>query len=153
IGFRYKWDEKQEQFAHPAVIMVLTPEGKISRYLYGVKFKPRDVRQALTEAAAGKWSQTIDRILLFCYHYDPLSRSYTLFATNVMRTGGALTVLILGFFIWRMIRREQARARNSAGGVSPGGSDISPVGRVPAGSNTSAEGFPAASDKGMVPAK
>lgn len=130
VGFNYRWDPKQEQFAHPAIIMVLTPEGKISRYLYGIKFKPRDVRLALTEAAAGKWSQTIDRILLFCYHYDPQSHSYTLFATNVMRGGGILTVLLLGFSILRLIRAERARNK------------ISPPGQLPDGSG-----------KGMVPAK
>jgi len=130
VGFKYRWDEKQEQFAHPAVIMILTPDGKISRYLYGIKFKPRDIRLALTEAAAGKWSQTLDRILLFCYHYDPQARSYTMFATNIMRGGGILTVFFLSFFIWRMLRREKVRAMNS---------------RPPAP--------PAVSDKGMVPAK
>jgi len=130
VGFKYRWDEKQEQFAHPAVIMILTPDGKISRYLYGIKFKPRDIRLALTEAAAGKWSQTLDRILLFCYHYDPQARSYTMFATNIMRGGGILTVFFLSFFIWRMLRREKARSMNS---------------RPPAP--------PAVSDKGMVPAK
>ncbi len=130
VGFHYRWDEKQEQFSHPAVIMILTPDGKLSRYLYGIKFKPRDVRLALTEAAAGKWSQTIDRILLFCYHYDPLARSYTMFATNIMRGGGILTVFLLSFFIWRMLRREKERNAILASAGMHGG--VSEKGMVPA---------------------
>ncbi|MEO8026025.1 MAG: SCO family protein [Bryobacteraceae bacterium] len=145
IGFHYRWDPKLDQFAHPAVIMVLTPDGKISRYLYGIKFKPLDVRLALTEAAAGKWSQTLDRILLFCYHYDPQTHSYTMFATNVMRTGGVFTVLLMGFFIWRMLRREQARSRISAAGVGPAG-PAAPDARPSVSESV-------VSEKGMVPAK
>lgn len=111
LGFRYRFDERQGQFAHQAAIMLLTPEGKVSRYLYGIKFKARDVRLALTEAAEGRGKFTIDRLLLFCYHYDPATHSYTLFATNVMRAGGVLTVLLLGGFVWGFWRREERRRR------------------------------------------
>ncbi len=109
VGFRYKFDERQGQYAHAAAIMILTPEGKISRYLYGIKFSARDVRLALTEASEGKFGIS-DRLLLLCFHYDPQTRSYVLFATNVMRGGGALAALILGIILWRYWRREQQAA-------------------------------------------
>jgi protein SCO1/2 len=105
IGFHYRYDEGQQQFAHAAAIMVLTPDGKMSRYLYGIRYKARDLRLALTEAAEGKGKFTIDRLLLFCYHYDPQSHSYTLFATNVMRGGGLLTVAFLAIMLVRTWQR------------------------------------------------
>ena len=109
IGYHYRYDAKQEQFAHTSAIMVLTPDGKLARYLYGIRFRSRDLRFALTEAAEGRSTATIDRILLWCYHYDPTANTYVLFAQNVMKIGGALTVLILGFFLWRLFRAERFR--------------------------------------------
>lgn len=109
IGFHYRYDEQIEQYAHAAAIMVLTPEGKLARYLYGVKFRSRDIRLALTEASEGRGKFSIEKILLFCYHYDPQAKSYTLFATNIMRGGGILTVLIMGILIFRMFRQERKR--------------------------------------------
>jgi protein SCO1/2 len=107
VGFQYRWDEKSHQFAHAAAIMFLTPEGKVSRYLYGIRFKQRDVRLALTEASQSKLGVTIDKILLFCFHYDPAARSYVLFARNLMRGGGILTILILGAILLRLWRGER----------------------------------------------
>lgn len=107
VGFHYKYDEKQKQFAHTAAVMILTPEGKMARYLYGIKFKSRDLRLGLTEAAAGRGSFSMDKILLFCFHYDPQARSYTLFATNFMRAGGALSALLLGVALTRLWRKER----------------------------------------------
>jgi len=115
IGFHYRYDQRIEQYAHAAAIMVATPEGKMARYLYGVKFRSRDLRLALTEASEGKGKFTIEKLLLFCYHYDPQSRSYALFATNIMRGGGLLTVLILGgvlLRLWRIDRRKSLREGN-----------------------------------------
>jgi protein SCO1 len=109
IGFRYHYDERQQQFAHAAAIMFLTPEGKVSRYLYGIRFKPRDVRLALTEASESKLGVS-DRILMFCFHYDPVAQSYVLFARNLMRAGGVLIVLILGIAFWFLWRGERLRA-------------------------------------------
>jgi protein SCO1/2 len=109
VGFRYKFDPRQSQYAHAAAIMVLTPEGKISRYLYGIKFGARDLRLALTEASEGKFGIT-DRLLLLCFHYDAQARSYVLFAQNVMRGGGALVVLIFGSVLWGLWRRERSAA-------------------------------------------
>ncbi len=110
IGFHYRYDPKQEQFAHPAAIFILTPEGRVARYLYGVRFKPMDMRFALTEASVGRYTLTVERILLFCYQYDPNKHAYVLFAANLMKLGGALTVLIVGWFLWRMIRMEKKRS-------------------------------------------
>ena len=98
--------------------MVLTPDGKMARYLYGIRFSARDIRLALTEAAEGKGKFTIDRLLLFCYHYDPQSRSYTLFATNVMRGGGLLTVLFLGSMLLRLWRKERRVPVGELAGVT-----------------------------------
>jgi protein SCO1/2 len=107
VGFHYRYDGKQEQYAHAAAIMFLTPEGKMSRYLYGIRFRTRDVRLALTEASESKLGVTIDKVLLYCFHYDPAARSYVLFATNLMRGGGILTVLILGAILLRLFRGER----------------------------------------------
>jgi protein SCO1/2 len=107
VGFHYRYDEKQQQYAHAAGIMFLTPEGKVSRYLYGIKFRARDVRLALTEASESKLGVTVDKILLFCFHYDPAARSYVLFARNLMRGGGALSVLIFGVILFRLWRGER----------------------------------------------
>ncbi len=110
LGFHYRYDERQKQYAHPAVVMILTPEGKVSRYLYGINFSPRDMRLALAEASESKFSLSTDRILLYCFHYDPKAHGYVLFATNLMRAGGLLTVLVLGFVLLRLWRREGAAA-------------------------------------------
>jgi protein SCO1/2 len=107
IGFGYKRDEATGQYAHAAVIYVITPEGKVSRYLYGINFKPFDIRLSLVEAAREKFGLSAEKFLLYCFHYDPVAKSYTLFARNVMRIGGALSLLVLGlalFFLWRRER-------------------------------------------------
>jgi protein SCO1/2 len=107
LGFNYFWDEPNKQYAHPAVIMVLTPEAKISRYLYGIEFKTNDVKMSLLEAAAGKVGTTLDRILLYCYHYDPDKKGYVVLAGNIMKLGGAVTVVLLALFLGLMWTREK----------------------------------------------
>ena len=106
-GFRYRYDDKQGQFIHSAAIMFLTPDGRMSRYLYGIKFKSRDVRLALTEASEGKLGVTMDKLLLYCFHYDPMARSYVPFARNIMRGGGVLSVLLIGTVLFRLFRAER----------------------------------------------
>jgi protein SCO1 len=110
VGFHYTYDESTRQYAHQAAIMILTPEGKVSRYLYGIEFRPRDLRLALTEASQGKSQLSLDRLLLFCFHYDPLARSYVPFATNLMRAGGVFIIGVLALFLWRFWRRERLAA-------------------------------------------
>jgi len=112
MGFHYRYDAKQDQFAHASAIMVLTPEGKIARYLYGIRFRSRDLRFALTEAAEGRSTAAIDKILLWCYHYDPQANAYVLFAQNLMKAGGVLTMLIMGFILWRLFKAEKLRSAN-----------------------------------------
>ena len=106
-GWRYRFDQHTGQYAHSSAIMILTPEGKISRYLYGIKYKPRDVRLALAEASESKIGMTTERILLMCFHYDETAGTYVAFAGNAMRVGGVLTMLAIGFFLYRMWRGER----------------------------------------------
>jgi protein SCO1/2 len=110
IGFKYRWDERTQQFAHAGGIMVLTPEGKMARYLYGATFHPRDLRFSLAEASENRTTMAVQKILLFCYHYDPKAGGYVLFATNIMRAGGILTVLLIAFFLRRMFVAERRKA-------------------------------------------
>jgi protein SCO1/2 len=110
VGFKYRWDERTQQFAHAAGIMVLTPEGKAARYLYGATFHPRDLRFSLAEASENRSTMAVQKLLLFCYHYDPQAAGYVLFATNIMRAGGILTVFLIGFFLARMIAAERKKA-------------------------------------------
>jgi len=110
VGFHYSFDAKTGEFAHATGIVLLTPGGKASRYFYGIEFSPRDLRLGLVEAAEGKIGTPIDQLLLFCYHYDPITGKYGLFVTNLVRVGGLITVITLGGFILWMLRRERANA-------------------------------------------
>src|SRR5579864_61522 len=114
IGYHYRWDPRIQQYAHLAGIMILTPEGKVARYLYGINYRALDLRFGLAEAAESRSTSTIDKVLLFCYHYDPVESKYVLFANNFMKAGGALTVLILGGFLYRMFRAERRRKERFA---------------------------------------
>lgn len=109
VGFRYAYDEQSQQYIHASGIMVLTPEGRLARYFYGIEYAPRDVRLGLVEAAAGRIGSPIDQVLLFCYHYDPTTGKYGLLIMNVLRLTGLATVIALGTFIVVMIRRERRR--------------------------------------------
>ena len=109
LGFQYFYIEETQEFAHPAVIFVLTEEGVVSRYLYGIEFREQDLRLALLEASEGKIGNTIDRLILFCYHYDPDAEGYVVFAANIMKLGGIATVIILGLFLGILWGRERHR--------------------------------------------
>jgi protein SCO1/2 len=117
-GFRFVWDEGLKQFAHPTGIIVLTPDGRIARYLFGIDYGPRDLRLALVDAAAGTVGSAVDAFLLYCYHYDPMTGRYGLPIMRAIRVAGAATVLSLGLFIAIMVRRER-RARR----LQPRGAD------------------------------
>jgi len=106
VGFRYAYDPDTKQFAHASAIMLLTPEGKISRYFYGIQFPSRDLRLGLVEASEGKIGTPVDQVLLFCYHYDPATGKYGLLISRVIQAGGALTVLILGIAMVILFRGE-----------------------------------------------
>ena len=113
VGFNAVYDTATSQYAHPAAITILTAEGKVSRYLYGVEFAPRDLKLALVEASEGKIGGVVEQMMLFCYHYDPETGKYGLVIMNIVRVAGALTVLMLVGAIVYSLRRErrlQARA-------------------------------------------
>jgi protein SCO1/2 len=106
-GFRYVWDDQTKQFAHPTGVIVLTPDGRLARYLFGIEYGPRDLRLALVEASAGKVGTPVDALLLYCYHYDPMTGRYGLVIMRAMRIAGAATVFALAGFIYIMLRREK----------------------------------------------
>lgn len=96
VGFQYQYDPKINQYAHATAIMVLTPQGRISRYFYGVDFPPKDLRLGLVEASQEKIGNTVDEVLLYCYHYDPATGKYGAVVSNMLRLGGVATILFLG---------------------------------------------------------
>ena len=109
IGFRYAFDTASEQYAHASGIVVLTPEGTISHYFYGVEFPPRDLRLALVEAADARIGSPIDQLLLFCFHYDPATGRYGKVALGAVRAAGVLTLLALAVGVGLALRREAGR--------------------------------------------
>jgi protein SCO1/2 len=113
VGFRYAFDERQQQYAHASGIVVLTPEGRIARYFFGVEFPPRDLRLALVEASAGRIGSPVDQLLLFCFHWDPATGRYSRLALDAVRVAGFGTVVALATFVGAMLRRE--RRRRAAG--------------------------------------
>jgi protein SCO1/2 len=121
-GFRYAWDAATRQFAHPSGVIVLTADGRLARYLFGVEYGPRDLRFALVEASAGRVGSPVDTLLLYCYHYDPMTGRYGLAIMRAMRLAGAATVLAIGSFIVMMLRREKARGSTSSPRADPSGS-------------------------------
>lgn len=109
VGFQYRWDEKDQQWAHAASIAVISPDGKIARYLYGIEYPAGHMKLAVLEASEGKVGKTIDRLLLFCFHYDDDSKEYVLFARNLMRLGGVITLVTIGALLLVSWRRERSR--------------------------------------------
>ena len=116
LGFHYKEDKKD--FAHTAALFILTPDGRISQYFTGIKFSAWDVRLALVEASMGGVGSLLDHVLLYCFRFDPLKGRYTLVAQNIMRAGGALTLILLTGLIVTLRRREKSEERtNSSKGL------------------------------------
>jgi protein SCO1 len=106
-GFYYAWDDKTQQFAHASGIVVLTPDGRLSRYFFGIDYAPRDLKFALIESSAGRIGSAIDKLLLYCYHYDPSTGGYGLVAMNTVRVGGAVTLIALVSFVTVALVRER----------------------------------------------
>ena len=111
VGFRYRYDEKSDQYAHASGIMVVTPDGRLSRYFYGIEYPPNDLRLGLVESSQQKIGSPVDQILLLCYHYDPLTGQYGLAISGALRIAGLATVLGLGGFLVAMFRKERRRER------------------------------------------
>ena len=111
MGFGYRYEPEGDQYAHPAALMFLSPDGKTARYLYGLEYSAWDLRFALLESAEGRVGSVADRVILSCFHYDPSTKRYGPFAFGIMRIGGIFTVLVLGGFLLAMWRRERAKKR------------------------------------------
>ncbi len=108
LGFRYAWDQDNQQYAHASGIMLLTPEGRIAQYYYGIEYPPHNIRLGIVEASKGKVGTIVDQVLLYCYHYDPRQGKYGLVIFNVLRLSALATVLVLGGLILVMFRRERS---------------------------------------------
>lgn len=114
-GFDYQYDPKTRQFAHTAAILILTPEGRIAQYYYGIEYPPKDLRLGLVEAGAGKIGNVVDALLLYCYHYDPEQGKYSATILRVLRLAGVATMLFIGTLIFVMIRRGPSHDAPGAG--------------------------------------
>jgi protein SCO1/2 len=114
-GFEYEYDAKTGQFAHTTAIMVLTPQGKIAQYYYGIDYPPKDLRLGLVDASQNKIGNVVDELLLYCYHYDPEKGKYSATVMRILRMMGVATLLCLGMLFFVMIRRGPVR--NSQGAV------------------------------------
>jgi protein SCO1/2 len=116
VGFEFYWDEPTKQYAHASGIVVITPDGVVSRYFYGIEYSPKDLRLGLVEAADGKIGSVIDQAILYCFRYDPATGKYGAVVMRIVRLGGALTALLLGAWIlwsrWRE-RRQRTLARTA----------------------------------------
>jgi protein SCO1/2 len=123
VGFRYAYDASTDQWAHPAVVTVLAPGGQVSRYLYGLEPKARDLRLSLVEAAQGRIGRIVDRVLLTCYRYDPASRRYGPYIAGFFRIGALLVLAMVGTglgLFWRLDRRRSRKyARGEQGESRP----------------------------------
>jgi protein SCO1/2 len=120
VGFRYSYDAANDRYAHASGLMVVTPSGRISRYFYDVKFSPRDLRLGLVEASEGRVGSPVDKILLYCFHYDPRVGKYGPAIMNLVRAGGVLTMLGIGMMVWRL-RRSGVRGQESGVGNQESG--------------------------------
>jgi len=117
VGFHYKWDEQTNQFAHASGIMLLTPDGKLARYFYGIEYSPRDMRLGLVEASENKIGTPVDALMLYCYHYDPATGKYGAVVMNIMKVAGVITVgLIVGMLL--ILRKRGAQSQLAAKDVS-----------------------------------
>ncbi|GMV35945.1 MAG: photosynthetic protein synthase I [Fimbriimonadales bacterium] len=115
VGYRFVYDAKTQQYAHPAGLIVLTPQGKISHYFYGVEYRPRDLRLALVSAAGGKIGTPVDKVLLTCYHVDLTTGKYNLAITRILQIAGGITIAVLFGSIFYLSRRYKAQVPANGG--------------------------------------
>jgi protein SCO1/2 len=114
LGFEYRYDDARDEYAHAASVMIATPDGRLARYFFGVEFAPRDLRLGLVEASQNEIGSLVDRVLLYCYHYDPSIGAYSAVAMNMVRLGGVITLaLAAGFIGVSTIRERRARLRGA----------------------------------------
>jgi protein SCO1 len=119
VGFSYTYDVASGQYAHAAAIFVITPDGRVARYLYGIEYPPKSLKLALMEASEGKIGSAFDQLIMYCFHYDPASRRYAPVAMNIMRVGGGATALLLGLTLGTWWLRESRRRRRAQGESTP----------------------------------
>lgn len=129
VGFRYAYVEETRQYAHAAVTMVLTPDGRVSRYLYGIEYSPQTLRLALLEASQGKLGSTVDKVILYCFRYDSAAGRYAPVAERVMTLGAGLFAVVFGGTLLAFWGRQAARSRHKAPGAAP---TAGTAGNVPA---------------------
>jgi len=110
VGFNFAWNDRRQEYAHAAVLVLLSPDGKVMRYLYGIEFEPRTLQLSLVEASQGQTGRTLDRFLLFCFQYDSAAGSYGPVAMNIMKVGAVITVLVIGGLILALRLRERRLA-------------------------------------------
>ena len=115
VGFEFKYDPEQDQYAHPAAIFFLSPEGKVARYLYGISFPSQSIKFALMEASAGRLGSPADKLILSCFHYDASAGRYGPFALGMMRLGGMVTIMMLSIWLVALWRRDPDRKQNQRG--------------------------------------
>jgi protein SCO1/2 len=118
LGFGFAYDAARKEYAHPSAMAVVSPDGRIVRYLYGIEYPPSKLKLALLEAAQGKIGNPFDRLVLYCFHYDATEGRYAPIAANIMRVGGAVTVVLLGAFLFLLWRADSKRRRRTAESTS-----------------------------------
>jgi protein SCO1/2 len=118
VGFHYQWDTETQQFAHATALMVLTPQGRIAQYYYGVEYSPKDLRLGMVEASQGHIGTMVDQVLLYCYHYDPRTGKYGAIVSRVLQIAGVITILLLGGFLIAMFKLEPS-GNKMGGGRTP----------------------------------
>jgi protein SCO1/2 len=111
VGFRYSYDTKTQQYAHASAIMVLTPQGRLAQYFYGIEYGPNDLRLALVESSENKIGTAVDQVLLYCFHYDPATGHYGAVVMNMVRLGGVITVVLMVLLMTISLRREAKRRK------------------------------------------
>lgn len=114
VGFHYQYDPKTDQFAHAAGIMLVTPQGRMAQYYYGVEYSAKDMRLGIIEASQNKIGTLADQVILYCYHYDPRTGKYGPIITNIVRLAGGVTIVVIGSFLVVMFRRERHAGANAA---------------------------------------
>ena len=117
VGFRYAWDASAKQYAHPSGVVLLTPDGQVSRYLFGVEYEPKDLKLGLIESSQGKLGTLTDQVMLYCFHYDPATGRYSAAVMNLVRAGAVVTLVLLALFLILSWRRDAARTRRVAEGA------------------------------------
>jgi protein SCO1/2 len=119
IGFRYTYNAQTKLYAHAAGVVIVTPDGKISRYFYGIDFPPKELEVELGQARTGRIGSPIGRLLLLCYDYDAATGKYTLSIMRLLRVAGTTTAIVLAAFVYTMFRREAKERRNKVSAFDP----------------------------------